>query len=208
MPGGRLGLWCLLAKTRCRSGYRLVLLWLSLRTSLGQLLGKSLYISVSCSLSDSGQRCLWLFCLRSELRKRRVQYRFWDFPSLYRALASHDRRQNESNIGGFDGSVCIFGIFLALAVRVKWAVKHLKGHDCRVSKVTNANNIAELLGNCKLKTHFIAWKLLFIPWIISKPMVAFCRLFSQGHWNICWCRDITSCGQPTHLFRFCIIIFK
>ena len=30
-------------------------------------------------------------------------HRFWDFPSLYRVLASHGRRRNESNIGGFNG---------------------------------------------------------------------------------------------------------
>ena len=30
------------------------------------------YISVSYSLSDARHRCLWLSCLRSELRKRKV----------------------------------------------------------------------------------------------------------------------------------------
>ena len=36
-------------------------------------------------------------------RESGIGHRFWDFPSLCRVLASHDRRYNESNIGGFNG---------------------------------------------------------------------------------------------------------
>ena len=41
--------------------------------------------------------------IERKIEKNGIWYRFWDFPSLYRVLASHDRRCNESNIGGFHG---------------------------------------------------------------------------------------------------------
>ena len=36
-------------------------------------------------------------------RESGIGHRLWDFPLLYKVLASHDQRYNESNIGGFNG---------------------------------------------------------------------------------------------------------
>ena len=44
-----------------------------------------------------------LSAIRIEEKIEKEGRRFWDFPSLYRVLASHDRRYNESNIRGFNG---------------------------------------------------------------------------------------------------------
>ena len=53
----------------------------------------------------------FLSAIRTEQKIEKEGYGFWDFPSLYRVLASPDRWHNESNIGGFDGCSYSWEVF-------------------------------------------------------------------------------------------------
>ena len=54
----------------------------------------------------SGILCLEFLAFFSAItseKKKGIGNRFWDFPSLYMVLASHDRRYNQPNMGGLNG---------------------------------------------------------------------------------------------------------
>ena len=78
--------------------------WVALKTSVNSWdhpTEISLRFFVSLWNSSSGILG-FLVCDQNWEKIEKEWYRFWDFPSHYRVLASHDRRHDESNIGGFN----------------------------------------------------------------------------------------------------------